>query len=291
MNNNLLDNRFVRLLIVIFANIVYAATVHFFLVPGNLVTAGVTGIALILNHFVGLPLSAGVLILNVAMLLLGWIFLGTEFALGTIVATFVYPVALGFFERIFPDAVITQDLFLCMVFTGIGTGVALGLSFRMGASTGGLDVVPLIMDRYLHIPASIGVNAVDTVVLLSMAIIATTEQLLYGIILIIIYTVIIDKLMIVGKTQAEIKIISRKSEEIRQMILERVDRGVTILNGKGGYLMQDEEILLSVMSNREIPKVVRRLQTIDPECVLTITRINEVRGRGFSLSKNYLRNS
>lgn len=287
MLNALAERRAFRLFVIILANTIYAATVHFFLVPGNLVTAGVTGLALIANHFTGLPLAVGVLILNVLMLILGWIFLGTEFALTTILASFVYPVALGFFERFFPDTVITDDILLCTVFTGIGTGIALGLSFRMGSSTGGLDILPLIIDRYFHVPASVGVNITDVLVLFSQIFVATTEQFLYGIILIIIYTVIIDKLMIVGTTQAEIKVISKHSDEIRQMILKHADRGVTILHGKGGYLMQDADILLSIMSNREVNKVVKMIQTIDPEAFLTIARINEVKGRGFTMDKDF----
>ena len=284
MKNDIFNNRIVRLLVIAIANVIYAATVHFFLVPGNLITAGVTGLALIANHMTGFPLSVGVLILNVAMLLLGWFFLGTEFAMTTILATFVYPVALAFFESMFPNAVITDDILLCTVFTGIGTGLALGLSFRMGSSTGGLDIPPLIIDRYFHVPASFGVNITDTIVLLAQAFVATREQLLYGIILIIIYTVIIDKLMIVGTMQAEIKIISRKSDEIRQMLLDGTGCGVTILSGKGGYHLLDSEVLLSVMPNREVNRVIKKIQLIDPEAFLTVARINEVHGKGFTIS-------
>ena len=94
--------------------------------------------------------------------------------------------------------------------------------------------------------------------------------------------------MIVGTSQAEIKIVSSKSNEIRNMILSKMDRGVTILNGRSGYMNNDLEIILSVMSNREVMKTVKQIQMIDPEAFLTITRISEVRGRGFTDNKNYI---
>lgn len=281
MINRLSQYRAFRIAVIIIANVIYAATVHFFLVPGNLITAGVTGVGLIVLKFAAIPLSATVLALNVALLIVGRIFLGREFAATTILATLVYPIALGFFERVAPGCVITDDIILCTIYTGIGTGLALGLSFRMGSSTGGLDIIPLIVERYFHVPASAGVNIVDTIVVLAQAVIASMEQILYGFVLIIIYTVIIDKISILGKSQAQIMVISEKSEEIKKVILDDISRGVTVLDGSGGYFGRDVDILLSVMSKREVTKVVNIIHSIDKDCFLIINRVNEVHGNGF----------
>ena len=141
--------------IVILGNILYALAVRLFLMPAGLLTGGTTGIGLALNRAFGIPVSSFVLVFNVIMLLIGWKVMGRKFALTTIVSTFVYPIALGFFERLFGNLVLTEDLFLCTIFSGLGIGASLGIVIRAGASTGGMDIPPLVLNHYLRIPVSV----------------------------------------------------------------------------------------------------------------------------------------
>ena len=156
--------------IVILGNILYALAVRLFLMPAGLLTGGTTGIGLALNRTFGIPVSSFVLVFNVIMLLIGWKVMGRKFALTTIVSTFVYPIALGFFERLFGNLVLTEDLFLCTIFSGLGIGASLGIVIRAGASTGGMDIPPLVLNHYLRIPVSVFMYVFDFCILLVQAV-------------------------------------------------------------------------------------------------------------------------
>lgn len=274
-------------LLVLLGNIIYACTVKFFLLPSGLMTGGTTGIALAVNYWTGLSVSLFVLLFNVAMLIIGWIVFGRAFAFSTILSTFAYPVFLSALNFIFGDVVITDDVLMNMVFSGLGIGIALGTVIRTGASTGGMDIPPLMLQKYFKIPVSVSMYIFDFIILLLQAFTHTADEVLYGIVLVLIYTMALDKMIMIGTTKTELKIVSCKSEEIRQAILEQMDRGVTMLEGEGGYLRKPTQIVLSVISNREVPKIEKIIHEIDPESFLIISRVSEVRGRGFTLSKKY----
>lgn len=275
------------LLAVVGGNILYALTVKLFLLPTGLVTGGTTGIALAVNHLTGLPVSLFVLVFNIVMLIVGYLILGKQFAMTTVASTFIYPIALGVFERMFGELVLTEDILLCTVFTGLGIGVSLGVVIRAGASTGGMDIPPLVLHHSFRIPVSASMYVFDFMILILQAMFRPMEMVLYGIILVLIYTVVLDKLMIMGTAKTEIKVVSSHYKEIRDAILQQVDRGVTMLDGEGGYMHESQQIVLSVVSNREVPKVEKIIRAIDPESFLVISRVSEVRGRGFSMSKRY----
>ena len=272
---------------VLAGNFLYAFTVKAFLLPAGLVTGGTTGIALTMEHLFGTPISLVVLLFNVTMLLVGWRILGRAFALTTLGSTFLYPLALEVWERVLGDVILTEDLLLCTVFTGLGIGIALGIVIRSGASTGGMDIPPLVLKKLCRVPVSVSMYAFDFIILLSQALFRPVENILYGILLVLIYTVVLDKMLLMGASRTEIKVISSKSGEICGAILRQVDRGVTLLQGKGGYLHNDTEVVLSVISNREVAKVERIVHGLDPECFLIVSRVQEVKGRGFSLNKRY----
>lgn len=224
---------------------------------------------------------------NVVMLVIGYLILGRQFAVTTVVSTFVYPLSLELFDRVLGEVVLTQDVLLCTVFSGLGIGVALGVVIRAGASTGGMDIPPLVLNHFFKIPVSVSMYVFDICILLAQAVFNLPETVLYGIILILIYTLVLDKLMLMGTTRTEIKVVSQKAQEIREAILKQMDRGVTMLYGEGGYLHQQGQIILSVVSNRELPRVEKLIHGIDPESFMVVSRVSEVRGRGFSMSKKY----
>ncbi|MCI9475203.1 MAG: YitT family protein [Emergencia sp.] len=276
-----------RVLCVIAGNVIYALAVKFFLIPGGLVTGGSTGIALAVNHLSGISISGFVLVFNVIMLAAGFLVLGSRFALTTIISTFTYPLALEGLDRLFPGAFITDDVILCTLFSGLGIGIAVGVVIRAGASTGGMDVPPLILQKFCKVPVSVSLYVFDTCILLAQAFFTGSEKILYGIVLVMIYTMVIDKLMLIGTTQTEIKIISEKSEEINEAIGVQLDRGTTLLSARGGYLAHQTEMVFTVVSNREVPKVERIVHGIDPACFMTVSRVSQVSGRGFSMGKEY----
>lgn len=273
--------------IVILGNILYALAVKLFLMPVGLLTGGTTGIGLALNRAFGIPVSTFVLSFNVIMLLIGWKVMGRKFALTTIVSTFVYPIALGFFEKLFGNLVLTQDLFLCTIFSGLGIGSSLGIVIRAGASTGGMDIPPLVLNHYLRIPVSISMYVFDFCILLVQAVGNPPEKVLYGLILVMTYTLVLDKLMLMGTTRTEVRIVSKHAQKIREAIISEMDRGVTMLSGETGYLKHQTQMIFSVISNRELPRLEKLIHAIDPESFMVVNRVSEVSGRGFSMKKRY----
>ena len=273
--------------LVLVGNLIYAFTVKFFLLPGNLMSSGTTGIALVVNHFTKLPITVFVLAFNVVMLLVALWLIGKKFVLTTIVTSLLYPLLLQVFDMIFGEVRFTDNILLNVLFSGIGLGTALGLVLRAGASTGGMDIPPILLKRYFGIPVSISLYVFDFIILLLQMAYHQAEDLLYGILLLLLTSLVLDKVMLFGTTKTEVKIISSKVAEIRKEILTEIDRGCTLLQAKGGYRGEDSEVILSIVSNSELPKLNRLVHRIDPDCFMVIGRVNEVHGRGFSKDKYY----
>ena len=273
--------------IVAAGNLLYALTVKLFVLPTGLVMGGTTGLGLTANYLTGVPISAFVLAFNMVMLLLGLCVLGRRFAATTLLSSFIYPLALELWQRLLGDYVLTEDVLLCTLFAGLGVGASLGLVIRAGASTGGMDIPPLILNRLFRAPVSVCMYFFDVCILLSQGLFQSPEKLLYGVVLVMIYTMVLDKMLLMGTSRIEIKVVSEKSEEIRQAILQDLNRGVTLIQTESGYLRQNTQLVLSVLSSRELPKAEKLIHQIDPECFLMVSRISEVKGRGFSMQKKY----
>ena len=272
---------------ILLGNILFALTLKLFVMPSGLIMGGATGVALAVNRAFGLSVCGVLLVFNVSLLILGWLVLGRTFAISTLASTFLSPVALEFWERLLGDYVLTDDLLLCTVFAGLGIGVSLGMVIRAGASTGGMDIPPLVLNKLCRLPVSVSMFFFDLLILLTQAMSTPADQILYGILVVLISTTVLDKVIMVGTTRTEVKIISSKADEIRAAILSQIDRGVTILHGEGGYLHQPTQLLLCVVSNRELPRLEKLIHSIDPASFVIVGHVSEVSGRGFSLSKHY----
>ena len=279
--------KWMNLLLVLLGNMLYACSVKLFVLPANLMSCGTTGIGLVMNTVFGIPLTAFIFVFNMVMLALGWWILGRSFAMTTVISSLFYPVALEMLNRILGDVVITEDILLNVLFAGLGLGLALGIVIRAGASTGGMDIPPLILKKKLGVPVSVSLWAFDYCILLSQMMFHPLEDLLHGILLIIMISIALNKVMLLGTSRTEVKIVSQEAEKIREAILSRVDRGVTMLHGQSGYKHQELDVIFSVVSNHELPKIEALARDIDPNCFVVISRVTEVWGRGFSYGKKY----
>lgn len=279
------NNRILTLLMVLFGNVLYALAVKLFLLPANLISCGTTGIALVVNHVTGIPLTGFIFVFNMVMLAFGWWLLGRKFAMTTVLSSLFYPIALELLNRVLGDVRITEDILLNTLFAGLGVGGALGIVIRAGASTGGMDIPPLVLKKMLHIPVSVSLWTFDFCIMLSQMMFHRGEDLLYGILLLFVISFALNKMLLMGTSKTEVKIVSQQAAQIRDAILSRIDRGVTMLHGEGGYLHKQTEIILSVVSNHELPKIEQLARSIDPDCFMIVTRVTEVWGRGFTNSK------
>lgn len=180
------------------------------------------------------------------------------------------------------------DLMLSAIFAGLCIGVSVGMVMRVGSSTGGLDIPVLIINKYTKIPISAMIYGFDFTFLLLQALFRGLEPVLYGILLVCVYSLVIDRVIVSGQSRTQLQIVSHKSLQIRDAIYAEVDRGVTFLHGRTGYLDDEVDIILTVITSRELACVERLVKRIDPDAFLMVSRVSEVRGHGFSKDKKYL---
>lgn len=281
-------DRLRSLFLVLAGNFMYAVAVQLFLTPSGIITGGGTGIAIFLNRISGLPVSAFVFVLNAAMLVLGWAVLGKKFALTTVISTFALPLALRICEVTLDGVVLTDDVMLSAVFAGLGIGLSLGIVIRQGASTGGMDIPPLVLHKLFNLPVSGMMMVFDIIILFLQAGAAGPQLMMYGIVNVLIYTMTLDRILLLGTSRIEVKVISEKNEEICAAVLKDVDRGVTLLKASGGFSGKDSTVVMTVISSRELPQVEKAIHAIDPDAFIVVSSASEVKGRGFTMQKRYM---
>lgn len=278
---------FKNIFLVLLGNTIYALGITMFILPNKMITGGTTGLALTFNHYFDIPISLFVFGFNFIMFILGAAVLGKRFALTTLISTFYYPIVLGIFQKIPALASVTTDKMLATVCGGIMIGASIGLVIRAGASTGGMDIPPLVLNKKMGLPISVMLYVFDCTILLLQITFSNAEQTIYGIVLVLIYSVILDKFLMMGVSQTQVKIISEKYDLINQEIQQQLDRGTTFLQAETGYLNIDRPIILTVISNRELVKLNKLVMDIDPKAFIIISHVNEVKGRGFTVQKIY----
>ena len=276
-----------NLFFVLLGNTLYALGVVLFILPNGLITGGTTGLALIAQYSLGIPLTGFVTVFNTLMFLIGWWALGRKFALTTLVSSFYYPFILEIFQRIPSLRQMTNDRLLSAIYAGLLIGLAIGIVIRAGASTGGMDIPPLTLNKKLGLPVSVTMYAFDFSILLGQMLFADREQVLYGILLVLIYTAVLDKVLLFGHSRTQVKIVSKEYEAINQVIIRELDRGSTLLHGETGYLRESIPVVLTVLSDRELPRLTREVSKIDPKAFFVISKVKEAQGRGFTMKKVY----
>ncbi len=272
-----------KLGLILLGNTVYSLAVAFFIVPHEMLSGGTTGLALLAWQFLDIPIAGFVAAFNVVMFLVGLWILGWEFAATTLVSTFFYPAILQLWqfaaEAMGP---LTDDMLLATVFAGVLVGIGLGLVIREGASTGGMDIPPLVINKFTGISVSVLLTIFDLGILLSRAVFSDSEQILYGILLVVIYNLVLEQMLVIGKRQVQIKIISEKFEEITRWLTDEMDRGATLICAEGGYLRKHTMQVVTIVSKRDVFRINEKIKELDPEAFMIISQVNEVRGRGFT---------
>ena len=264
---------------ILLGNTIYALGVTMFILPNNLITGGTTGMALLVNATTGFSITVFVSIFNVSMFLIGWKVLGKKFALTTLISSFYYPFILGILQGVFKNEMMSKDTLLCVILAGLMIGC--------GASTGGMDIPPLIKKKKLGIPISVSMYGFDFIILLGQMVIRNREMVFYGILLVLIYTVVLDKVLVIGKSQMQVKIVSAKFNEINEKIISVLDRGTTLIHSETGFKHNQYPVVLTVVNNRELTQLNNYVYDIDPDAFMIINKVNEVRGKGFSSAKKY----
>ena len=268
-----------KVLIMILGNAVLALGTAAFVVPNGLISGGVTGIGLILEHFFGLPVDVGVFVGDAVLFLLGAAVMGKAFAATIILSTIVYPTFFSLFGKIPFLTSLTDDKLMAAIYAGLLMGAGIGLVIKVGGSTGGMDIPPIILHKLFGLSIPVMIYVGDTALLLIQAIYSSTEQVLYGILVVLLSSIVMDKV------QTQVVVISPQYEKINQMIHQQMDRGSTLLHATTGLEKSDQKVVMTVISNRQLAHLNELILQIDPQAFVVASEVNEVKGRGFTLSK------
>lgn len=269
----------------VLGNAILAFLVAAFVIPHGIITGGGTGIGIVVGRALDVDPAAVVLVFNLLMLLMGWLVLGKAYCLSTVAGSLIYPVFLAVMQRIPGIDSFTDNPLLASLFAGGLLGVALGLVMRVGASTGGVDTVSLSLHKWFHWPVSFCVYLCDFLILGGQALFSQPEAILYGVAMLVVDTMVLDRMMLLGQSQIQILAISEHYEELRRRILTDLGAGATMLQLETGYLGRAQKGLLCVIPPRKLHAATELIQSVDPNVFMTVTQIKEVRGQGFSLER------
>ncbi len=270
---------------VLFGNVLLAFTVAAFMVPHGIIMGGATGLGLTISHYLPLPLSGIILVVNACLFLLGAATLGKKFIITTIASTFLYPACLSILQAIPGIANLTDNMMLATLYGGALLGIGVGLIVRVGSSTGGTDILALVLNKYLHLSVAVLMYIVDFSVLGAQALFSDSEQIMYGILALVLETFILNRVMVMGQSQIQLFVISEKYEEVRERMLKEQDVGVTMVHVETGYGKAQRKAALCIIPKRKLYATNELIHSIDEKAFITISQINEVKGRGFTMER------
>ncbi|MFG6114683.1 YitT family protein [Halobacillus sp. MO56] len=266
---------------VILGSFFVALAFNVFLLPNNIASGGVAGISTITKGVFGWEPGLVQGLLNVPLFITGVIILGKNFGLKSFVGTLILPFFVYLTSGLSPA---TPNPLLGAIFGGMGVGLGLGIVFRGRASTGGIDLAAQIIHKYTHLPLGISLAMLDGMIVTTSAIVFSVEEGLYALIGLFATSRTIDFVQVGLNTSKNVMIISENVEEVRAAILNEIDRGVTVLEGSGGYTDQNRKVIMCVVQQNEFIKLTQTVKMIDPEAFVVAMNATEVLGKGFKTS-------
>ncbi len=266
-------------LIIILGCLLTALAFNLFFIPNEIAPGGLSGVATVLHVIFGFPVGVTTLILNIPLFLFGIRQLGGNFGLRTLLAT----ILLSLLIDIIPVPALTNDSLLASIYGGFLMGLGLGMIFRMKATTGGTDLMATLIHKHFpSITIAWVLFAVDFLVVIAAAIFLGLSQALYAVVALAVSAKLIDLVQEGLNTAKAILIISNHSQEISQRILEEMDRGVTLLSGKGAYTGSEKDVILCVVLRTQIIQVKEITNSFDPAAFVLVADVKEVMGEGFT---------
>ncbi|MFD1955707.1 YitT family protein [Paenibacillus thailandensis] len=266
---------------------VYAFGLHYFVLPNQLMEGGVTGISVLLNYALGWPLSMSTLLLNIPLFALGWKALDRRDMFYTIIGVLSLSLFLWLMELLIANGWIvtfhtSQDYILAALYAGVSLGAGLGLVFRFGGTTGGVDIVARIVTRWRGISMGQFILCLDAVIIGLALFFIPIEKVLYTLVTVFIASKLIDFIQDGAYSARSFTIISDESEAIAAAITKELHRGVTLLPAKGAFSGQTKEIAYCVVQRQEIRRLKTIVRNIDPRSFIVVSEVDDVLGEGFS---------
>ena len=271
---------------IVVGNILLAFTVAAFIVPFGTIMGGATGVSLTISHYLpGINLSIIVYAVNAVLFILGAVALGKTLIIATVGSAILYPTFLAIIQAIPGIETLTDNMMLATVYAGALLGIGIGIIVRVGSSTGGTDIIAIVLNKITHISVSILLYIIDFTVLGLQMLFSDPEQIMYGIILLVLQTFMMNKVMVMGQAQLQMFVVSDAYEEIREKMLKDQDIGVTMVHIESGYGKQDKKAVMCIIPTRKLYSAKEKVQQIDEHAFITVQQVNEVHGRGFTLDR------
>lgn len=259
---------------------IIAAAVYFFLVPSHASVSSISGLGIVLANFVPLPLSAITMILNVVLLVIGFLTCGREFGAKTVYTSILLPAFIGLFERLFPNLgslTDSQELdVLCYILV---VSVGLSILFNRNASSGGLDIVAKIMNKYLHMDLGKAMSLSGMCVALSAALVYDKKTVVLSVLGTYFNGLVLDHFIFDNNIKRRVCIITKKEEELRRFIIEDLHSGATVYESYGAYNMQKRREIITIVDKAEYQKLMSYMNREDPQAFITVYTVSDMRYR------------
>ena len=259
------------------ATAIVAAAVFFFLVPSHVSVGSISGLAIVIGNFVSLPISAITMILNIGLLIIGFLFVGREFGGKTVYTSVLLPVIIGIFEKVFPNNVsMTADPFLDMICYVFVVSIGLAMLFNRNASSGGLDIVAKLMNKFLHMDLGNALSVSGMVVALSSALVYDKKIVVLSVLGTYLNGIVLDHFIFGFNLKKRVCIVSQKEEEIRSFILHELHSGATIYEAYGAYKLEPRREIITIVDKNEYAKLMTFIEKVDPAAFVTVYTVNKI---------------
>lgn len=257
---------------------IIAVAVYFFLVPSHTSISSMSGLGIVLSNFVPLPLSAITMILNVVLLIIGFFTCGKEFGLKTVYTSVMLPVFLGIFENIFPNTgSITNSQELDVLCYILVVSVGLSILFNRNASSGGLDIVAKIINKYFHMELGKAMSLSGMCVALSAVLVYDKKTVVLSVLGTYFNGIVLDHFIFDHNIKRRVCIITKKEEELRQFIVRDLHSGATIYEAIGAYNMEKRNEIITIVDKGEYQKLMKYINQEDPEAFITVYTVSDMR--------------
>lgn len=278
-----MSKKFKEYLTVTIGVVILAISIKFFLVPNRIAAGGVTGIAIIINYIIP-SISVGLimLVMNIILFIVAFIVIGGKFGAKTIYASLSLSGLIFILDKVVsPEVAITHDLILATLFGTFLSGIGMGLVFNQNASTGGTDILAKILNKFLHLDIGKALLSVDFMVALAAGITFSPELGMYGLLAVIINGFMIDTVIEGLNTCKAVVVMSSKNDIISKYVIEELERGCTMFEGKGAYSGNGINVLYTILDRRQFVKLKSYIKAIDKNAFITVSEAHEVLGEGF----------
>lgn len=273
---------------------IVALGIHLFMAPNNFVTGGVSGLALVIRSALSnlpekyqyiqqyLPLGNIMLMLNLILFIVGFIFIGSKFGIRTIYSSLALSLMVTMLGNVYPiPEPLMDDLLIQLIYASVTSAIGLSIAFRFNASTGGTDITGKILNKFFHMDLGKAVLLSDLLITLSAFSINGFSSFIYGLLGVFLNGLLIDYFLLKFKERKEIVIISEESEKIKAFIINKIEKGATIYDARGAFTNKEKEIIRTVVNRKEFIRLKLYIKNIDPTAFITVHAIHETFGEGF----------